>query len=119
MCDSGDRSFDLGTVLSVTTGIMLAPNLMSDVRDIIGYMSGDEQASDIGCVVMRPLCKRALLAQYPTLPSGEDGFPDLYRYIQEQKRIHGASLRVRQLRHHDPVWLENQKTAIFRGKSGA
>lgn len=39
---SETRKFHIGTILSITTGVLLAPNHIDDVYDILNFMSGEK-----------------------------------------------------------------------------
>src|SRR4051812_25242756 len=60
------RTFDLGTVLSVTTGRLVAPNGMDDLYDILNFLTGDNLFTHV-----LPRANRwaapLLLAQFPRL----------------------------------------------------
>jgi hypothetical protein len=63
-------TFDLGTILSVTTGYNLAPNGFGDVCVLLDHMTG-ESLSDIGRVAMQKRCAEALITQFPALAGVE------------------------------------------------
>lgn len=63
---SAPKTFPLGTVLSITTGRMLAPNGMSGVYEILNHMTGDS----IYTHQIPRVCKECapyLLKQFPQL----------------------------------------------------
>jgi len=60
------KTFPLGTVLSITTGIMLAPNGVSGVYEILNFMTGDSIYTHQIPRVMRE-CSPYLLKQFPAL----------------------------------------------------
>lgn len=82
------RSFDLGDILSVTTGRLVSPRHMDGVHDVLNHMTGDSlfthqlpRASDE--------CKPFLLAQHPDLgdvdvPEQFDGEAHVLRWLAEQ-----------------------------------
>lgn len=60
------REFDLGDVISITTGRLVSPRLIDGVYDILNFMTGDDlytHALPRACEAMRPV----LLAQHPQL----------------------------------------------------
>lgn len=88
--------FDLGTVLSVTTGYNLAPRSFGDVCVLLDYMTG-ENLTDLGRVAMRDRCAKALLAQFPTLAGVEppsDAGPRLLGWLTEQRARIGDAFDV-------------------------
>lgn len=66
MTTGNPRMFSLGAILSITDGHLVAPNKMSDVYDIMNFMTGDS-LSTIGLLSAKDTCKAALLEQHPTL----------------------------------------------------
>lgn len=63
---SAAKTFPLGTVLSITTGRMLAPNGISGVYEILNFMTGDSiYTHQIPRVCAE--CKPVLLKQFPAL----------------------------------------------------
>jgi hypothetical protein len=67
------RTFPLGTVLSITTGRVLAPNYMGGVYDILNYMTRDKLSTS-QLPRAKDHCKTYLLKQYPVLDSPEAQF---------------------------------------------
>lgn len=59
------KAFDLGDILSVTTGLMLSDRGMVGVHDLIGHMTG-QMMTDMGCAAMRERCSAELMRQHPT-----------------------------------------------------
>lgn len=60
------KTFPLGTVLSITTGRLLAPNGIGGVYEILNFMSGDNLFTHQLPRVMDE-CKPYLLQQFPQL----------------------------------------------------
>lgn len=66
------RNFHLGDILSVTTGVLVAPEGFIQVRGIMGFMVGakdgdDYDLPDTGCFAMHKICNDALLEQHTGL----------------------------------------------------
>jgi hypothetical protein len=60
------KTFPLGTVLSITTGCLLAPNGISGVYEILNFMTGDNLYTHQIPRVCRE-CAPYLLKQFPQL----------------------------------------------------
>lgn len=60
------KTFPLGTVLSITTGIMLAPNGVGGIYEILNHMAGDNLYTHQLPRAMRE-CAPYLLKQFPQL----------------------------------------------------
>lgn len=92
--------FNLGTVLSVTTGINLSPGGFGDVCTLLDYMTGDA-LTDLGRVAMQPRCAAALLAQFPALagvePPGDIGPTTWQAWLADHARRLGDTFDVRPL----------------------
>ena len=111
------REFPLGSILSVTTGRLVARGHMGDLYEILNYMTGDNlfthalpRASDE--------CKPHLLAQHPHLadvvvPEWDD-LPDdqeqakaiVYAWLAEQEATYGATLPVSPVPHEDHTVID-------------
>lgn len=89
--------FPLGTVLSVTTGINLAPAGFVDVCALLDHMTGDA-LTDMGRAMMQPACKRALLSQHPNLADVEPpAGVDLPLWLANEAERLGAAFDVQPL----------------------
>lgn len=103
------RNFDLGTVLSVTTGIFLAPDI-GNVYDLLNYMTGDNlfthqlpRAAD--------RCRVVIIAQHPELANVDVltvRNNDWHAFLAEQVAIYGNEIRVGPIppddyTHVDPI----------------
>ena len=93
---SDAREFDLGDILSITTGILVADRKMDAVYDILNYMTGDNLFThQLGRAADE--CRPWLLRQHPqlekvTAESLEDG-----RYVGSMPvyiETHGSRLPV-------------------------
>ena len=83
------KQFHLGDVLSVTTGVLMSPNHMGGVYDILNYMTGDDLYTHQiprACREVAPV----ILAQHPSLASvhlngmpPQDVAPTLARLVAE------------------------------------
>lgn len=60
------RNFDLGDILSVTTGCLLSPRHMSGIYDILNFMTGDNLMTHQLPRACRE-CEPVLLLQHPQL----------------------------------------------------
>lgn len=67
------KTFPLGTVLSITTGYLLAPNGIGGVYEILNFMTGDNLYTHQLPRVGRE-CAPYLLKQFPALASPEVDF---------------------------------------------
>lgn len=92
------KDFDLGDILSVTTGLLVSPRLMDGVYDILNYMTEDSLFTH---QLPRAAgeCKEPLLTQHPQLRGVEapDEFTDgdhVFAWLDSQKAIYGDSLPV-------------------------
>ena len=61
-----EEYFDFGTILSITTGRLLAPNGFSDVNDLINFLM-DDDVTETGCVFVSDKIKAEVLRQHPFL----------------------------------------------------
>lgn len=90
------REFDLGDVLSVTTGCLLSPRHMAGVYDILNFMTGDNLFTHQLPRASRE-CEPVLLLQHPQLAgidaSGVNGENHL-AWLAEQKAKFGDRLSV-------------------------
>ncbi len=111
------RKFDLGDVLSVTTGRLLCPvtarrtHPIDGVYDILGYMTGESLMTH----QLPRVCKEAapvLLALYPSLAAvNVHEFTDhseVGLWLAEQRKIYGDSFAVPkfsadQHKYKDPI----------------
>jgi hypothetical protein len=99
------RMFDLGDVLSVTTGKLVAPRHIDAMYDLLGFMTGDTlwthqlpRACDE--------CAPELLRQHPQLaqvqpPSEFRDADHVWSWLAAQKRIHGDQVSVAPLAASD------------------
>lgn len=105
------REFDLGDILSITTGVLLSPRLIEGVYDILNFMTRDNlfthqlpRASEE--------CKSHILNQHPKLSKVEvpDWGPDvepLYvrAWLATMKLEYGGTLPIKRLapEDHTPI----------------
>lgn len=102
------REFDLGDVLTVTTGILMSPRHMDGVYDILNYMTGDNLMTHQlprACDQVKP----TILEQHPTLVAATlsamkpDQVPVILAGL---KRIYGETLPLTPMtnyRGQDPI----------------
>ena len=99
------KRFDLGDILSITTGRLVAPTGMAGVYDILNYMTDDELFTHQLPRVAEE-CKPALLSQHPQLAEIEDpewAEPDpisVLTWLVKMQVKYGEKLPVQKL---DPV----------------
>lgn len=94
---AGGKSFDLGDVLSITTGRLVSLRHMAGIYDILNFMTGDDlYTHQLGRGMEK--CAPALFAQHPSLKDVEcpaEFTPETWRpWLDAQKRINGESLTV-------------------------
>jgi hypothetical protein len=99
------RSFHLGDILSITTGLLVSPGHIAAVHELLDFMTGDilfthqlPRAADE--------CKPALLAQHPDLATVEvpeefDGKEHVDRWLAEQVQRFGEHRDVAPLAPED------------------
>lgn len=91
------REFDLGDVLSITTGTMVSLRNVKGIRDIMDYMTGQDLFRHQLSRAMRA-CAPHLLRQHPQLadivvpPLDADSGPT---WLAVQKYLYGETLTVR------------------------
>lgn len=93
------RSFNLGTILSVTTGVLVSPDGMAGVQELCEYMTGDAVFTH-QLLRVAPVCKAELLRQLPGLAdiNAEDVTSENWQgWLAEQVARCGDSLYVRPL----------------------
>lgn len=90
------RDFDLGDILSVTTGRLVSPRHMTGVYDILNFMTGDNLFTHQLPRASRE-CEPVLLLQHPQLKAIDadpPGITDWAAWLDEQKAIYGDTLPV-------------------------
>jgi len=96
------RDFDLGDILSITTGALVSPRHIDGVYDILDYMTGDQLFTH-QLPRAATTCQGPLLAQHPQLAdvqlceftgSNEDRKRQVDAWLQAQKVIYGEALPV-------------------------
>jgi hypothetical protein len=108
-----NREFDLGDILSVTTGYLCSPRHIDGVYDILGYMTGESLMTHQLPRASRA-CEPALLEQHPQLvnivaPEWDwtcDVKEQVFAWLDAQKAIYGGTLPVTPLtewHHIDPL----------------
>jgi hypothetical protein len=60
------REFDLGDVLSITTGRLVSPRRMKGVADILSYMTGESLLTH-SLLRAGDICKPEIIRQHPQL----------------------------------------------------
>lgn len=92
------RTFDLGDILSITTGRLVSRRRMEGIYDILSFMTGESLFThQLGRGMER--CAPSLFRQHPgllTVSIPDKGFtPSTWMpWLTAQKRIHGESLDV-------------------------
>lgn len=108
------REFDLGDILSITTGALVSTRHIDGVYDILGYMTGESLFTHQLPRASRE-CEPALLAQHPQLRQvvapewdfdGKDPKTVVYAWLDEQKAIYGETLPVRPLNPEDHTSID-------------
>lgn len=93
------KTFPLGTVLSITTGYLLAPNGIGNVYEILNWMTGDNLYTHQLPRVSRE-CKPFLLRQFPQLASVDASgvTPENFQArMAEWVKLHGNEFAVEKL----------------------
>lgn len=96
------KEFDLGDILSVTTGCLVSTRHIDGVYDILNYMTGDNLFTHQLPRAMRE-CKEPLLAQHPQLrpivfrSSDHDTKETVYAWLDRVKKVFGNTLPVEPL----------------------
>lgn len=91
------RTYALGDILTVTTGIFVSPNGISGVGELLKFMTGESilahQVPRVG-----KECGRAILAQHPQLADVQtpefDGATHVWRWLAQQVERYGAELPI-------------------------
>ncbi len=95
------REFDLGDILSVTTGCLVSRRHVDALYDLMGFMTTDTLYTH-ALIRASAECKPALLEQHPELadisfPEGLEGDDAVYAWLAEQETIYGTKLLVKPL----------------------
>ena len=110
MNENNERNFDLGTVLTVTSGRLFTK--MDNLYDILNYLSSDEIYTHQIPRVMK-VAQSYVLEKYPQLDGvGKDvvinNEQDVKTFIDEQKNVYGDSFGLSPMpnemyQHIDPI----------------
>ena len=110
MPENNERTFDLGSVLTVTTGRLFTE--MDNVYDILNYLSNDNIFTHQIPRVMKT-AQPYVLARYPQLEGvGQDvvinGWEDAKTFLDSQKAVLGDSFALSPMpkemcEHIDPI----------------
>lgn len=110
MSENNERNFDLGTVLTITSGRLFTD--MDNVYDILNYLSNDEIYTHQIPRVMKA-AQSHVLGRYPQLDGvGKEvvinNEQDVKTFIHEQKEIYGDSFGLSPMseemcQHIDPI----------------
>lgn len=91
------RDFDLGDILSCTTGLLVSPRKIEGVYDILNFMTGDNLFTHQLPRACRE-CAPVLLRQHPQLAEVTEasaaGVTDWAAWLDEQKTRFGDTLPV-------------------------
>lgn len=93
------RTFDLGDVLSITTGMLVSPRLITGVYDILNFMTGDNLYTHQLPRVSEE-CRPYLLKQHPQLAdidASHVGRENWQQWMQQQVDKFGQTLEVEPL----------------------
>ncbi len=89
-----EREFDLGDVLSVTTGKLVSPRHIGGVYDVLGFMTGETLMTH----QLPRACDQAkpeVLRQHPDLdievPSGLNSEEEVLGWLATAKAVYGAT----------------------------
>lgn len=107
MPDQTAREFDLGAILTVATGIVLAP--VADVHELLDYMTGDQLFTHQLPRAMGE-CAPELLRQHPDLAAVDvpefDGEASVLRWLDGQVARFGPRRAVTPLREGDHTRID-------------
>lgn len=104
------RTFPLGDILSVTTGLLVAPRGIEALYELLDYMTGDQLFTHQLPRASRE-CKPELLRQHPALaevvvPDNFDGEEHIWRWLAEQMDRYGDELLVAPLPAVDHTYVD-------------
>lgn len=106
------REFDLGDILSITTGALVSRRHIEGVYDILGYMTGESLFTHQLPRASRE-CEPALLAQHPQLADvrvpdwPSEGVKEaVYAWLDEQEDRFGKTLPVTPLATEDHTRID-------------
>lgn len=91
------KEFDLGDILSITTGTLVSPRHMDGVYDILNFMTGDNLFTHQLSRASREMAPR-LLAQHPDLAAVDASVvtPENFKaWLDEQVAKYGETRLVR------------------------
>lgn len=99
------REFELGDIISVTTGRLVSRRHMDGLYDLMGYMTSDPGLTTIGLLAVGDICATELLRQHPQLASIEvpefdikrDGVESIWIWLGEQQAQFGRTLPVERI----------------------
>jgi len=111
--------FDLGDILSVTTGFLVSPRHIGGVYDILGYMTGESLFVHQLPRASRE-CSPFLLAQHPRLrgasvPDEFDGEEAVISWLDAMKVRFGGSLPVAPLSPKDHTHIDPITELVMMG----
>jgi hypothetical protein len=114
------RRFPLGVVLSVTTGITLAP--IDEIHELLDFMTGDSLFTHQLPRASRE-CAPVLLARHPhladvVLPESFDGEADVLRWVEEQTRTLGEGVTVATMDPDDHTSIDPIVELVTMRRSG-
>jgi hypothetical protein len=95
--DQSEREFELGDVLSVTTGRLVARRHIEAVYDILNFMTGDNLFTH-ALPRAAEVCRPVLFARHPWLAAVT--VPDVFEaedvmpWLERQEAEHGATVMV-------------------------
>ena len=104
MPDNNEKTFDLATILSITTGTMYSD--MTSVREVLSYLVGGGPMTDTGAKFVRETAAEYILLLHPQLKGlGENldfnSLSEVAEYLDEQKAIVGNSFSLNPIPHEN------------------
>ena len=93
------KNFHLGDILSITTGILMPPNTMDGIYEILDFMTGESLMTHQLPRVANE-CKPYLLKQFPQLASIDATTikkGEIHAWLLEQTKKYGTYLTVQKL----------------------
>jgi hypothetical protein len=103
------KTFELGDVLSITTGHLVSRRHIDGIYDILNYMTGDNLFTHQLPRAMDE-CKPFLLAQHPELAdvtvADVHGRDEVYAWLDKQEAKFGALIDVEPVPTEDHTYID-------------
>lgn len=107
--DEAQKDFDLGAILSITTGRLVANP--ADTEKIIKYLFGGETPL-LGLVAVRDIARRHILELYPKLEGvvvGEiNSAEEAQAFVEKQKANFGETLALKPIQNKNQIGSDNE-----------